>query len=225
MQQADRAPATSRYTPLSRGSTARHIVLAGLLLVLFAAGNAQRLEPSTIPAAPPSWMQHLVPHETVVLRDLPDGATVTIRAVHGQGVVTDLTTPISSGADTIVEVATFLIEVYNRPCGGAPSLYTATRPLDRSTGNQRERTTCLPTTPRNIISIPLPLDSLHDTEIPLDTWIPLLALEAVPTEPPLIYPDALIVFYVLISTNDTTPDLPTLTAPGTVHELLDAISD
>ncbi|MEX2501162.1 MAG: hypothetical protein WD336_02200 [Trueperaceae bacterium] len=195
----------------------RTIVVAVVAMLLTGAQVAAQTVLESVPARDaPAWMQQLAIGNELRIRDLPRDSVLVVRAVHGGQAVVDFNSPVTEDETMVVEVATFLVELYNRPCDGAPALFVNVRAAHGVGGNVRERMACLATTPRNVIAINLPLDQYEGQVAPLNVWVPLLLLEAVPEQPPIAFPEDLLAFFVLVSTTDAIPPLPEVTSPGSV---------
>lgn len=197
----------------------RALVTSVILLLLIGNTSAQQLNRDASSTSA-QWLQQLVPHNSLSFRHVPSGSTVTLRAIYGGEVVNDLNYEVTTETDLRIEVAAFLLESYNLPCDDTPALYVNIRSSAQAGGNSRERTACMPNRPRNMLQVALPIDDVLGASLPQNTWFPVLALEAIPEKPPITYPENLVIFYAILSTDDALPPLPEPSHPGAVVRIL-----
>lgn len=194
-------------------------LVMSVALSLFAAGNAQQL---ALVEGERGWLDQIAPHQSVVIAPVPAEASLMVAVVHGGETIGEIGFDADTDRGVVVEAAAFLVELYNRPCSnGAPLLFIGVRTIDPGSGHRTERVACMTTRPRNMIPIELLRLEDHGGTVPHDTWLPILALDAIPESPPIEYPRDLVVFYVIVASGDALPPFPEPAFPGALRQILD----
>lgn len=192
-----------------------------LVVTMIVAGivSAQRITPAESSVGTASWMQYLVPNYALELHDLPEDTLLTVRAVHLNEIIAEETYSAASETGVVIEVAAFLVDGYILPCANTPALFIGVRtigPPERDSRSLR----CLAHQPRSVIPIRLGLNEYADRDFPMNTWVPVLALEALPVNPPVQHPRDMIVFYLIIADTDSLPPLPKPANPFDARQLV-----